>query len=381
MAVPCVINELLYYLINNINSFQNESFFSSTAEFFNNDEIIAAKKCLVVDFGAIDTSKVKFSSHGSSKKDKILDIADILSHINSTCGLDKLPTYVSVNLSRIPQYTFLQNYDVLVEKFEKIISTKLSAIEQQVEQLKFHHAEELKEININVQKLNNQVSNIQIKQNTSVSNKVNSSANKLWSDIVQSPIETNAIHNVNNKRTRTLTHDMDLASTSMQIDNNSLNNVNKFIFPNNNNIQKPSIRKINNSSVVNKHSKIPLKNTNEILVIGKNKDTAIKFNNGKPIIKKTFYNLSGCPRCTSNDIVNHFRSQNIELLSCTPSISIHFATPEQLQSKDKSSLTSTSFRICINNNDISKFQNPDLLPDGAILKYWLFKEKIQQNGE
>ena len=255
---PCVINELLYYLTNNINCFQIDSFFSTTAEFFNNEEIVAAKKCLLNEFEVLNTDKVKFVTHGHTKKDKILDISDILSHINTNIGLSRLPTYVSANLSRVPQKSFQQSCDVLVEKVQRIFSAKLSAIEQEIQQIKISHADDLKEININVQNLNSQVSNMFIKfQHTNVCDKVNSRVNKLWSDTMLSPNatqQTNATLNVNNKRLRTLTHEMDLASTfqrhndiSLNSNNFTLNNAPNSTLPITNNNHKSTAHNIDNN--------------------------------------------------------------------------------------------------------------------------------------
>ena len=44
----CAINEILYYLLNNLSNLNNEFFFISVSDFYNNEEIVTAKKTLIL---------------------------------------------------------------------------------------------------------------------------------------------------------------------------------------------------------------------------------------------------------------------------------------------------------------------------------------------
>ena len=244
-----------------------------------------------------------------------------------------MPTYVSSNILKVPNKFNANVHEINTDKLEKKIDAINNFCTSEISKLNFS----VQHVNSQITNLVHTLDNLKLKPNT-----------KLWSDAVPSPNTNMNINPLNinnsNKRIRTSTHEIELEQTGQH--------------PN----QPPP-----------NPSKSSKSNSNNILFIGKNKKIATKLNNGIPVIKKNNFYLSKGPRCSSTDTVNYFASHNIKLISCYPVLKQSSSDPKTVT--DQSTVISSSFRICIDNNDTTKFLNPDILPEDATLQYWQFKPK------
>ena len=69
-----VISELLCFLINNRQSFENLLFHSTVSEFYTHDEISAARKTIFGDFDTLKTENFKGTHSGNTKKERLLKL-------------------------------------------------------------------------------------------------------------------------------------------------------------------------------------------------------------------------------------------------------------------------------------------------------------------
>ena len=215
---------------------------------------------------------------------------------------------------------------------------------------------------------------------------------KLWSDIVQSPTYINNGNNNNNN------NNIKKSSNNNGNDNNNYIKNSNFNFSNLQpaatpqpfvcnqskrartttsdmdlvHMDRPTINALNNPPTTISYR--PKTNPTNILMVGKNKDISTKLNNGIPVVKRTHFYLSNGPRCTSVDIVDYYASHNIKLISCFPVLKFSPTNPST--GTNQLTQVSSSFRICVNNNDVLKFLNPDILPEDATIQYWVFKPKL-----
>ncbi|ESN94394.1 hypothetical protein HELRODRAFT_164226 [Helobdella robusta] len=125
-----VVNELLYFFINNSNMLENDCFLNNTAGFYNNDDIVSALKQLKNDLDNLKCEKYEKLVSRGNLKEKFLEIISILKFLNANDMLEKCPIFVSMNIAKIPK---LDNFlKINFEKIRKDISDVLNKQQMQI---------------------------------------------------------------------------------------------------------------------------------------------------------------------------------------------------------------------------------------------------------
>ena len=81
MARNFVVSEVLSCVINNLTSIENCRFQEKIIEFFNSEELSAAKKQIFSDYENVKGEKFKSHSGKTSKNDKLKSIVEIVKFI------------------------------------------------------------------------------------------------------------------------------------------------------------------------------------------------------------------------------------------------------------------------------------------------------------
>ncbi|ESO02887.1 hypothetical protein HELRODRAFT_174329 [Helobdella robusta] len=100
-----VVNELLYFLTNNLGLLDNDAFVYNVSEFYSRKEFVCSLECLksVVELykSEIENKNDKLILHGTTEKNKLLDCLAALKCLESNNFLEKFPVFVSKDLTRV----------------------------------------------------------------------------------------------------------------------------------------------------------------------------------------------------------------------------------------------------------------------------------------
>lgn len=130
-----VHNELLYFLINNVNLVDNEVFLDNLVVFYSSKDINYAKKQLITDSENLITKFDKTMSRDGTKKEKLQDIIMLVKFIINNNCLDKMPCYISVNFQKVPSHMAIMNlnFKIIYDKirhFETMLEKETNSVQQ-----------------------------------------------------------------------------------------------------------------------------------------------------------------------------------------------------------------------------------------------------------
>ncbi|ESO04816.1 hypothetical protein HELRODRAFT_172491 [Helobdella robusta] len=286
-----VINELLYFVNNNVELIDNETFINNISDFYTNEDIITATKLLKSDIENLKLdNNDKLQMHGNTKKDKLLECLSLFKYLKTNNMLDKCSIFVSYNMVKIPKLESIANLNFvnLKNEIRDIVHSQLVRLNNIIETNK-HDIQVLKNktsllSNINVENNCKTANSENIKPtvlpNIPFANSTVQLGKPLWSDISRTPTEDSSFTLVTrkNKRPRALTSDTD--NNNIEADTNS---------------NKRSAPKI----------------------IGK-KEVDCKLKADKVLYNKRVYSMSNIQKCSASDVSEFLSSCGINVLSCYP---------------------------------------------------------------
>ena len=352
-----ILNELLYFTINNINLCENEEFLDNVVSFYSTKDINTAKQQLVTDFEKFNINFQKPTARGDSKKDKLLDIINLIKHAFNNNYSDKIPVYFSVNYKKIPTYIAIMNFNF------NIIHNNIRHLENLLKET-------------NVQKIANKskpVENVNI----------NCACNCIDKQSCTCKIEKTKICSTNLDCISRA--DMVKESFELKAGNSTTDNDNDFTEVRNKKNKRKRFSQSPNSFQKETHlSNPPLTNKIEpkkFKLIGTS--TASKLKSSKiydeKIKKKAFY-LGNVDRCKKENIEEHLNENGIKfnvifpLFRKTPKDSQTTITSENSENIDKET-ASTAFKIILPESEVNKLLNPDIWYQSTYLCEWDFQKK------
>ncbi|ESO10468.1 hypothetical protein HELRODRAFT_183625 [Helobdella robusta] len=362
-ARKVVVSEILYFLTNNINLLENEVFICNTADFYTNDDIVAASKILKSEFVNLKCEKIeKLLTNGTQKKDKLVDCIELLKNMVAANMLDKLPLFVSSNMSKIPNFEkcFQINFEILKNEVRDMLNKQHVNISAFIEKCSEEFAA-LKgktnyvECNLKSIKNRNDCNNENLKLNTAANNDLMQKP-ILWSDAVKIPAEVNVL-----PLTDKIPVEVD--ASPFTVVNRPRKNQNKNI---------PEMK--SDENIVNTETGKKKKSVKKIIGNKDSEDCKLKAN--KILIKKSFFSVSNVIKCHRDDVVEYLKSNDINVLLCYPVLKrsemANDSTP------DIENEHSTMFRVCVESCDSNKMKNPDI-----ILKHIINQQSksTSQSGE
>ncbi|ESO08970.1 hypothetical protein HELRODRAFT_168893 [Helobdella robusta] len=190
---PVKINELLYFVNNNLSLIEEESFINNTSEFYTSDDIVLTIKTLKCEIDSLKLDKMeKFPSRGNSKREKLLECLTLFRYIKNNNLLDKIALFCSSDINKIPN---TENWLKINFYFvNKQIKEMLFAQQAEINKMFLSYTTELDNVK---NKLNSLVANNvgkKVNVDSVISNNVNNTlppTNQnapgiLWADVVSS---------------------------------------------------------------------------------------------------------------------------------------------------------------------------------------------------
>ena len=304
------ISEINWFFNNNISNLEVETFKNRVNEFFTSEKVICGKKLLLLELETLKGEKFKFPTRGTTKFDRVSDISFMWKYAVEHSIVNDLPVFVIQHYDRVPPNLPEDISREINAKF----NNKLELFDRAFEEKK-HTLIELQD---NIQQLlsriqtsivNAPIQLVQPQQHIPVQ-----STSTNWADIVNS-LNVNNVSNVNNQ---------------------FLNNTVK---------------------------------SNFVKVIGKVKNSVnnFKIKASKIPIKKSVLFVSNVNLCTKNLLEAHLTEMDIKPISVRPV----FNKSNQTSAKAESD-PSTSFRVCIHEEDIDKILNEDNWPEAVFIRKWIF---------
>ncbi|ESN99546.1 hypothetical protein HELRODRAFT_176713 [Helobdella robusta] len=125
-----LVSEVLWYFLENSENFDKVNFQNLVSDFFSHEELSAAKKILINEIENLKKEKKEKlfnKSRGNTKIDKTLDVIDLLKFILENEMAQLLPTFVILNIKRIPNNPLTNLTDLFIknEKIENKINQLL----------------------------------------------------------------------------------------------------------------------------------------------------------------------------------------------------------------------------------------------------------------
>ncbi|ESN96818.1 hypothetical protein HELRODRAFT_178613 [Helobdella robusta] len=90
--------------------------------------------------------------------------------------------------------------------------------------------------------------------------------------------------------------------------------------------------------------------------------------------KKKFYHTSNVNRCTSDNIIEHLKLVDVEVLSCYPALKKSYA--QALANNDQS----TSFKLCVDNKFANIVESANAWPEHVRVREWLFNINLMDSN-
>ncbi|ESN90560.1 hypothetical protein HELRODRAFT_182391 [Helobdella robusta] len=396
---PVVINELLYFLTNNIGLLDNEAFVFNVSKFYSQEEIDGSLKYLKNEFEQFKNEIVdKLNLHGTNKIDKLLDCISVLKCFISNNLLEKLAVFVSKDLNRVPRLenVIKVNFESLrceiselIVKQQAYISNTLEIFKEQLSQVtafdkQMHQVNE--KLNLVASNFNKTVAAVENTSNVDsmlfppLNNNISTTArfvnknNKLNNDTTRTP--TNNIKPTWGDRVA-----MDIPSDDNQSDDNFT------LVQRNKNKNKPRTLPLvvaKSAATLSVQRKQKIDQTKK--VIGRKNDCSSTIRPMKMEPRKKLVYVGKLDQCTSEDVINHLKSINVNAISAIPLTKSIFNKKSSTNndnnnnSQTSDSKTSAAFRILFLESDLDKVLNEDNWPNGVVLHEWcFFNNHVQQS--
>ena len=388
-----VINVLLYYLLNNVENFNNESFVHNTSNFYTSEEILSAKKTLNVEIEHHKLDNLdKHSTQATTKRDKLTDLISMINIIIKASLLIKIPIFVSSNFKRIPKNNSIieMNFDILKKEILEIIN------KQQVDFVNL--------LNLNcaeIVKLKNDVHS----ELFEISSKVNTLSHN--TDLLAHT--HTAIHN-NSNTVSLVTNDLSKCSmsslppSSNDLNNNCFNNKEStnsglslqqnsaLTHPYINQLwsdtaENPELRQAQNNLSTDGFTTVVRRrhhtNTSNKLITNQNvprkpiKGTCttenLNLKANRKLIEKSHFHVGNVGKCTKQKMVDFLSSQDINVISCFPLFKKSVDSSNHPHPTSDSA--TTSFKVTIDSKDLDKFCNPNIWPEYIVINSWILSER------
>ncbi|ESO00337.1 hypothetical protein HELRODRAFT_175731 [Helobdella robusta] len=333
-----IANELLYYLFSNVKFLDNPNFVAAAFEFYTAEEINVAKNQLLADMESLKSENFKFSQRSSTRKEKTADkLAELVAYVRQIVA--KLPCYVSCDMNRVPKIS-LVNVEAIFKKMAEI------------EQLVSDFTSKFIENSNYVQSIANKLEHVHkfigqpiTDQRPTFNSNVNNSTRVYKYDTFNSSnMQPFTVASGNKKRLLT------------EVITSNTSHSNLTVFNNN---------KMNDRDKHETGSKI----------IGRSNKENIKIRANKVLVNKSFFYVSNLDNsCTADDIMDHLRTNNINVISC-----FDIKRPETQQ--ESSATTKSfykSFRVGIDSRDTCKIIDPDIWPSNVLVREWFFKKSTNE---
>ena len=111
--------------------------------------------------------------------------------------------------------------------------------------------------------------------------------------------------------------------------------------------------------------------------VGKLTGSALGTSKLKGIEKKAVVNLRKIGPCTKEVIEEHLNFFKVKFISVRP----NFAKKEKLSASEIEKEESKSFRICIPESEKTKIFNPEIWPQHAVIRDWIFNTDHHQHSQ
>ncbi|ESN92677.1 hypothetical protein HELRODRAFT_164762 [Helobdella robusta] len=310
----------------------------------------------------------KNSAKSNKKEDKMLGIVTIILQLNKNILLESLPTYVSVNFSKIPSMDNILNINFNKIKLEikEILYKQELYIAKLLENMNINYvnylaskptctAPEYHTLEIVLpSKLNK---SILLTTDNRVNNNNNFSSNNsgdnngsnnstLWADV------------------RTPTENIDQPFTAVQSKKRPRLNITPEMVERSN---------VNNGSIIKSAIENMMEKPVRKIIGNKKNDELCKIKANKMLIKKSFFSMSNVQKCHRNDVMEYLKSIDINVISCFP-VQKRTDSPAN-ESPNNDDCESTMFRVCVESSDPAKMKNPDVILQHIIVKEWRFNPK------
>ena len=337
--VRIVVSELLCFLINNRQSFENLLFHSTVSEFYTHDEISAARKTIFGDFDTLKTENFKGTHSGNTKKEKVAEIVDLVKFIFDNKLEKRMPCYAAVNLNKVPDIK-LMYLDNILDKKTKIIEDLLMKFTD-----KLQPAVTLPQ-DFSVKCM---PSTIPEQSKISGSSKQKTKSQVSWADKVKENKEESLDENV---------PDFEVVQSRKQ---KTEKRTNKF---------RRIIGKMEDNDTLIKASKVFIRK--KVCYLGNISPCSVDTIK-KEHLNKINVNFISCYPVFKNTKSSGNLNPNLELKDDNDkidSVDITRISDETLSPTDMS----TSFRICISSEAMTNMFNPDNWPRYVVVREWSFKQ-------
>ena len=336
------VNELLFYLFNNLELLNELNFINSVIKFYNSEAINVSKKILFADLDTFKMDKFKISQRTKSKNDILLDIIDAIKF----CIENKLelPVYVAADIKKIPEPK-LEYFNSLFELNIKMFENKL--IEQKNELIQIINSLVLKSSTSNAKSCIHKQATAEINK-TCTTNNANNICSALWADLVNNPPLS---QNESNDEMSTDVH-----------------NTNDFqvVRP-----RKAAKRKKSSSSPQMKQTSEGF--TPKIQQLSKTFGTSgnCELKSSKIIVKSLTYYVGNLKSCSKEVIEKHLKNYDISFYHCFPVFRKKKSNDASKMSKETPT-ESTAFKIILPQAECDKLTNPEIWPQYSFFHEWDF---------
>ena len=352
------INEILYFLSNNVNLLEVDNFISNVSDFYSSEDISDALKLIKYNMEILKIEKIpKSGKKSTTKKEKIQNIVSIIKHLQTIDVWKCLPTYVSADIKKIPQINSIinVNFNEIKCEIKDLLYKQELYIAKLLENLNFKQAYSGHNCVVNSDKrVIGHPLHVQPTIDTSVKLNVNKTfeINKKSDTTVELNVEK--MSNINNNSESNEKLSSDFAETPTEENALPYTQVNR----------RKKRPRLNNSDNV-KNAKNSTKKC-----IGNKVIENCKLKAEKEIIMKKVFSLSNVQKCHKNDVTEFLTTSGIRVVSCYPVFKRADGPKENFVNKDDEE--SSMFRVCIESSDSKKILDPVIMLKNVIVRKWKF---------
>ena len=347
-----VVNELLCYAKCKLGKLSLNTLKSVISDFYSSTDITTAKELLVDSVEELNIDKwpkpAKRKASDNKTRVEVDDIVGVFTFLDESLLLDKLPTFVAVNVDSIPSNR-IEEGDV------RCIMRKLDGMDKKLDTLPGKLHESIDSRSAPVLRATAPPSDINPRQGGAWGGQRGAGATSscnLWSERVSSP--------------RVMDRGASKPAAESDVDSDNHMNCDAQDAEGNF-IEVRNKRKRVFSRQDADHSRPPASIPRRLTlarpktVIGSSTTCTLKA--AKELHKKRIFCVSNLSEATSSDeIKGYIESCNIKVFSV-------------FQAKTKYA-DSTAFRVCIDASDVEKFASNDLWASHIIIREWVFKKPI-----
>ena len=390
-----VISEPLWVFFDNLVHLNSDAFKDSLVNFYSFEDLNSAKKLLLGEIETLKNDKVKLNPRNNTKIDRILDTIELISYAQNNNLISALPTFVIFNNKKIPTFDNnnlleINNRLILLEnKLNEIndINNNLSALHTIVGKLADCSNKCTHNIPTGCESIKNSAENFLNTNSTQVRSFVgenniptgceptkNSAENFLNTNSTQ--VRSFVGENKTNKKALNIqqlkTSNWDSEATSADDLNDQYTLVTRRnkrprTSPNSSSNIQTTSDNFTNSNHQNKTNKV---------IVGKKIDINSKLQANK-VLNKSFFSISNVMKCHRNMVIDYLKDNEINVISCYPVFKSSVKEGEKITYSNNDE-ESTMFRVCVEDKDVHKMKNSDLMVNNILVREWRFDKKDKQ---